>query len=606
MDDRSATVTVGGNLSGVVVIGDNNVVCDYAGTTIGPATPPAVRRVEPRSPRWGPRDAPLGRDAELRAVHAGLDAHRHVQLHGPAGYGKSLLLRQVSQDRAAREHLICLSASGKHIDDVLQEVFEACYEAAEHYRPTTARLRRFLEPIRAVLVLDQLSTDPRDIEHVLDTVPGCTVLSAARERTLWSAGQAMALGELSAEASVALVRRVLGRPPTDAELRQVRAARGSPPALLRIAAGTTDHRHRRVVRVLALLGGVACSAALLALLAGIASAEVAPVLADLERAGLVTADGAGFHLTTRSGDVASASAAATTLADWLWRGPTRHEVVEAVPAVVAVLAAAGPTADALALARVAAPAVLRSLRLGAWGEVLRSGLEAARRVGASDEVAYFERELAVRDRLLAERPRPRPLWRALLPLLLLAPVIGLGWAALSEPGDPTARPPAPTTPGEPVPITTIADGPPASDPADPTDPPTAPRCAPLLPASGQLDPARESLSVPISPQPCHARGVPTGRTALGGPDPEAFILKSDCPDVLWPGESCTVTIYLNAVAPGRYTTQFGFPDERPMVVRGVIGAMDPPEAPPATTTTTTTTTTTAATTSTTTTIPTPG
>jgi hypothetical protein len=91
-----------------------------------------------------------------------------------------------------------------------------------------------------------------------------------------------------------------------------------------------------------------------------------------------------------------------------------------VPVLVAVLAAAGPTADAPALAR----------------------------------VAYFEREPAVRDRLPAERPRPRPLWRALLPLLLLAPVIGLGRATLSEPGDPTARPPAPTTRSEPAPVTT--------------------------------------------------------------------------------------------------------------------------------------------------------
>ncbi|PSL56224.1 sigma-70-like protein [Saccharothrix carnea] len=605
MDDRSTTVSVGGSLSGVVVIGDHNVVCDHAGTTVSPTTPPAPRRTTPpRSLLWGQREAPVGRDAELRAVHAELDARRHVQLHGPAGYGKSLLLRHISRQRAARDHVICLSESGKHVDDLLQDLFEACYEAAEDYRPTPARLRRFLEPIRAVLVLDHLSDRPEDIERVLDAASGCTVLSAVRERTLWSAGRAVALGDLSPEASLALVHRVLGRPPTAAELRQVRAARGSPPALLRLAATTTDERHRRVIRVLALLGGVGCSVALLALLAGIASAEAAPVLADLERVGLVTVDGGGVHLATPAAEVASASSAATTLADWLWSGPARSEVVEAAPVIVAVLTAAGPTAEALELARVAAPALLRSLRLGAWGEVLVLGAEAARVLGESRELAYFERELQVRDRLLAERSASGLWWKVLLPLLVLAPLVGFGWLALSEPGDTAGQPTASTTASAPDTVTTIPAGTPTSGPADPedpiTDPTTDPPCDPVLPASLGLDLVRNTRSIPIVAQPCHGDGVPTGRLALGGPDAPVFALKPDCPDVLSPGESCTVTIYFDATEPGDYTAQVTLPAERPMVLSGVVEAATSP-VPPTTTVVKPTTTTT-----TTTTIPTPG
>ncbi|MFD0201676.1 MULTISPECIES: AAA family ATPase [Saccharothrix] len=598
MDDRSTTVSVGGSLSGVVVIGDHNVVCDHSGTTVSPTTPPAVRRTTPpRSLLWGQREAPVGRDAELRAVHAELDARRHVQLHGPAGYGKSLLLRHVSRQRAARDHVICLTASGKHVDDLLQDLFEACYEGAEDYRPTPARLRRFLEPVRAVLVLDHLSDQPEDIERVLDAASGCTVLSAARERTLWSAGRAVAVGDLSPEASLALVHRVLGRPPTPAELRQVQAARGSPPALLRIATTTTDDRHRRVIRVLALLGGVGCSVALLALLAGIASAEAAPVVADLERVGFVTADGGGVHLATPAAEVASASSAATTLTDWLWTGPARPEVVEAAPVIVAVLTAAGPTAEALALARVAAPALLRSLRLGAWGEVLVLGAKAARLLGESRELAYFERELRVRDRLLAQRSASGLWWKVLLPLLVLAPLVGFGWLALSEPRDTAGQLAVSTTASAPGTVTTLPAGTPTSGPADPGDPTTDPDgpvsdvttdppCDPVLPASLGFDVVRDTRSIPIVAQPCHGAGVPTGRLALGGPDASVFTLKPDCPDLLSPGESCTVTIYFDATAPGDYTAQVALPAERPMVLSGVVEATKSP-VPPTTTTTTT-------------------
>ncbi|MGM1065250.1 hypothetical protein [Saccharothrix sp. Mg75] len=594
MDGRPNHFAVEGDV-GTVVIGDHDVLCDRRGTTTSPTRPPtARRRTPPPSLLWATRDAPLGREAELRAVHDHLDARRHVQVHGPPGCGKSLLLRHVSRDRPTGDGVICLSANGKTVDDLVQDVFEACYEAPVPYRPSPAHLRRLLGPVRALLVLDDLSDDPEDIEFVLDAVPGCTVLAGSVERTLWAAGRAVRLGELSEDAGTALVRRVLGREPTAAELWRVRAARGSPPALQRIGTATLDPVRGRVLRVLALLGGAACPVALTALLAGVDPAAVGPVLADLERVGFTAASGDGYRIAVEFDEVAAPEPVATALADWLRRGPDGPEVVAAGPVVVAVLHAAGATPAALDLARTAAPALLRVLRLGAWGQVLHLGADVADRLAATRELAYFRHEIAVRDRLLAGA-RERPSWQVLTPLVLLLLFgVGIAWVALnargtSDPGTPAPAPagPGPTSstsgPGpEPVPATVPEPGPGPGPTAAPTAAPARDvPCPPVLPATREFAGPGDTASLSIAATPCTG-AVAAGRVSLEGAGAASFTVGSDCPEVLAVGEGCSLTVSFVAGEPGSHSASLVLPGAGATALTGVVEEEEPVSTGPTT------------------------
>ena len=196
MDDRFKIV-VEGNVKDTIV-GSNNVVIRYEGTSTDPTTPPVVRRrTPPESSVWRAHEAPLGRDRELREIDAHLDERQPVQVFGRRGYGKSTLLRHIGRSRADVDHVICLSANGKTTDDLLQEASRPRYDV-QHYRPSDVHLRGLLEPVRSLLVLDDFDGD---IDTVLDAAPGCSVLVASPQRTLWSAGRALPLSALAPDAA---------------------------------------------------------------------------------------------------------------------------------------------------------------------------------------------------------------------------------------------------------------------------------------------------------------------------------------------------------------------------------------------------------------------
>jgi hypothetical protein len=136
-------------------------------------------------------------------------------------------------------------------------------------------------------------------------------------------------------------------------------------------------------------------------LAGIVSASGA--IATLTQLRLVDYSGGAF---VRSGDGAhervDAALYASRLAAWAATA-TRGQIVGNAPVVVGVLelAMAREAYDpARILARTVATAIGRSLRWGAWERVLSLGAQAAARVGAADDLAYFQGEENTRKRAL--------------------------------------------------------------------------------------------------------------------------------------------------------------------------------------------------------------
>ncbi|KQV23704.1 hypothetical protein ASE03_04530 [Kitasatospora sp. Root187] len=172
----------------------------------------------------------------------------------------------------------------------------------------------------------------------------------------------------------------------------------------RLAAGLTEPA-RAVLRLALALGGECPTAPHLPALIDVGLGESA--LHELTDCGLAISIGGHHRLTDGvlddlaedwpPGEVAYG--AAQHFSWWVGHSSVSPAQIAAEAEVVigALLAdrAADRPEQVLQLATAAAPALALSLRWGAWEQVLRIGLEAARAVGAAAEEAWFHHELGV-------------------------------------------------------------------------------------------------------------------------------------------------------------------------------------------------------------------
>lgn len=166
------SININGDVGGQVVVGEHNVVINAqygAQVSYRAEGSPRVRpRQHPHGPAIYRRAAALiGRDSELAAIGAWLARGKPVQVFGLPGIGKSALLRRFAADQATHGHpLVHLTATGMPIEDLLQEIFQACYETEngrdlDSYKPEPATLRRLLGSLQVMLVIDDLQVSPR-------------------------------------------------------------------------------------------------------------------------------------------------------------------------------------------------------------------------------------------------------------------------------------------------------------------------------------------------------------------------------------------------------------------------------------------------------------
>ncbi|MFF4658992.1 fibronectin type III domain-containing protein [Streptomyces sp. NPDC001381] len=457
-------VHVHGDVDGQVVVGSRNVVQTVvvnaargSSVMVRPEGPPQVERRGRPVGRALPGRIPalLGRERELARFDDWLSEGHPVQVYGPPGVGKSALLRRVAADRAARPgggDVIYLPATGLPVEDVVQDLFHACFET-EGYKPDHARVRRLMGAVRALLVVDDFQGAPEDLAALVDAAPGCEVVVACAERIAWDGARALRLDGLAEEHALALLARELGRPLRGGEPEAARGlittVRGHPLTLVQTAgavaalerghaattpdageepeseaglAGTGFDVHQsalavglagrlsdeagKLLRLLRAFEPFSLSPALLTALAG--GVERAAVT-ELESLALVVCDSTGYRVVgrfaelvaERSGTVRGAAEFASPLADWIRTAAARREVAGEAAAICHVLTAAARAGDHAAvrdLARAAAPVFARTLRWGTWRQVLEFGLEAARALGSAEDEAYFSREEQVRRR----------------------------------------------------------------------------------------------------------------------------------------------------------------------------------------------------------------
>ncbi|MBL3666823.1 ATP-binding protein [Streptomyces sp. M2CJ-2] len=443
-------VTIGGDATAPVIAG-NHIA--YIGAQHGSTVNVLVEGERPRPRRrerveLPPRrqSAPVGRAADLASIEAALQNGRTVQLWGPAGVGKSALLRHAARTLGAGPNgKLFLDAAGREPEDLAQDIFEACHET-HGYAPSHTELRHLMAGMEVTVYVDNADYTEEQLRKVMDAAPDATFVFAGRANSLLgSDSRAHRVQGIDRLAAMLLLASELGRPLDESGEQDIatalwETASGTPLLLLRAAAvarldpsGESVLPRPGAVRELLpplfdRLDGSSLRA--LHLLATFGDAELAPVhigalsetpdpaslCEELARLGLAQETELGYRVATdvipalrqREGLVPySLERLCAYFAEWAARPTTQASQVSDQARAFEVLAElaerSGRDDLAVRLVRAASPALARSLRFGVWGRLLDRGLPAAQRDGDRQSEAYFTHERGIRNILTGNR-----------------------------------------------------------------------------------------------------------------------------------------------------------------------------------------------------------
>jgi hypothetical protein len=379
----------------------------------------------------------LGRHEQVSAAYAAARAWRPLEFIAACGFGKTTLLRHVAAEAAyhgVARRAVYLHAGADGLEDVLQRLTAELYTSDPPVKPTPEFCAQLLRRAGAMIVLDDVTLDPRQVEYLLRVLAGGGLVLASQRPILGRHGISLALTGLSDDAAVELVTAELGRPLTGEELAPIRrliAAVDGQPLHLRQAAAlireqgmppeqiaTTAERdpegldrlginklagpERRALAVLALAAGASMPADLVGVMGDIASSGES--LGLLHRRGLAERHSDRFGLPVcKAGGYRQLllselhlAAALRELVDWLAeRDPTSADSVSAAGAAMAVIEWAADRGDwpvLVELVRVAEPVLTLAGRWEASSHILGRGLEAARATGDHAAEALFSHE----------------------------------------------------------------------------------------------------------------------------------------------------------------------------------------------------------------------
>ncbi len=122
-----------------------------------------TRRPVPVTIRPRPFKDLLNREAEQRTTIESSKAREPVGLHSEPGVGKTvLLLRQLAHVKLSTEYpggVIYLRARGLATPDLLQSLSDTFYMTDQPVKPDTNEIVRQLQPIQALIILDDLDIE---------------------------------------------------------------------------------------------------------------------------------------------------------------------------------------------------------------------------------------------------------------------------------------------------------------------------------------------------------------------------------------------------------------------------------------------------------------
>ncbi|MFJ9086193.1 hypothetical protein ACIRL3_27620 [Streptomyces sp. NPDC102384] len=427
-----------GDVSGTVVIGNNNTVSILEGTPPDPVKRPSISQL-PRSAA----DPLIGRARDVQELQDAVKTRQLVQVWGASGVGKSALLRHLACSMARGpagttnpDGAAYIEAGGRTADDIAQAIFDIAFDAP-NFKPSWEVLKEHLKTLRLRIYLDDAGLDERELRRLVDMAEQSTFVFTSQQRSAADGVHAIELQGLPASAAVELVAALLSRELRPDEVPLVHAlcdaVEGNPLRLRRIAlsAATGKGRLPGIAELPELLPALLNKLQpqerdLLYLLGSLSGAELAPrhlndllertdavALADgLVRHGLLLASETGYScppdvaecvLSTRRTEF-PADRLCRTLTAWVEaRDTTADDVAvhfQALDVAVRRAERSGEAQLGVALARAASPKLALSRQFDAWGSLLGAGWAAARSAGDEEGEGYFLHQADTRGRAI--------------------------------------------------------------------------------------------------------------------------------------------------------------------------------------------------------------
>jgi len=215
---KSVNVTVGGDVSGQIVVGNHNLVIGgvYGGVVnlIAPGKQPTFSP-RPKPVYLRPRAFPglLDRETEQKTAVNALQIPESVSISGEDGIGKTALMRFLAYNSPGDnfpDGIIYLSAQGYGVEDLRQYIFESFFESDIALKPTEANLSRSLQELRALILLDDVLLSYAEVTQLINSIPQSNFIFGSPSRCLWGEGGCIELGGLPIKESLTLLEREIG------------------------------------------------------------------------------------------------------------------------------------------------------------------------------------------------------------------------------------------------------------------------------------------------------------------------------------------------------------------------------------------------------------
>jgi hypothetical protein len=420
-----------GDVSGTVIVGDNNTV-----QLLKISARPVKRHPISQLPR-SVADPLIGREHDVRILQAAVGTRQLVQVWGASGVGKSALLRHLARTLPrGLDGVAYIEAGGRTADDLAQAIFDVSFDAGDHYKPSLEVLKEHLQTLRLRIYLDDIALDEKDLRRLFDMAEQSTFVFTSQQPTALSDVHPVRLDGLSAPAAAKLVNALLDRALEPDETRIItalcEAVQGNPLTLRRIALSAAIGsglpsvaalpellpalvkqlrlEERDLLHLLGSLSGAELAARHLNDLLGRTDADA--LAGGLVRHGLLVASETGYScppdvaacvLTSRETEL-PADQLCRTLTTWVEdQNTTPDEVAAHFQALdVAVLRAErlGSADLGVSLARAASPKLALSLQFDAWGSLLGAGWAAARNAGDEEAEEFFLNEARTRRKAI--------------------------------------------------------------------------------------------------------------------------------------------------------------------------------------------------------------
>lgn len=411
--------------------------------------PPPRLRPQPVLLRPKPFLNLLDRERETTTLLQALQSQRSVECTGEPGAGRTSLLRHLAHQTqlatAFPAGVVYFEVNQQTAADLLKSIFDAFYISDFPIKPNETEIRHYLQSVNALVLLDDVEIDAKQIESLMNVAPSCTFAAVTRQRALFGETVDVTLKGLPTADAVRLFRNELRRTLSPEEekgariicesvacipllvLRAAHEARAQNRSLLdvvsesKLAPGdqrltvaeinSSSEDEKKILAALAVIAGARVAAEHVAAVTGITNVE--PLLDDLERRGLVQSHEQQYTLAS---DVKAEQFAnlkpwfARTVVhfvDWAKARRNQHKVIAGSAAAILLLMKQAVAAQAWnevrSLGHASEEAFTVSGKWDMWATVLDNINMAARAQGDVAERAWALHQLGTRALLLGDR-----------------------------------------------------------------------------------------------------------------------------------------------------------------------------------------------------------